>query len=79
MNMHGQSTFENNTAQRQAGSSIWGFDCAVNITGNIKFISNSALFGADALYVVRCNLTFSGNITFHNNSGVVIGAVNRQQ
>ena len=75
IDMHGQSAFVNNTAQRQAGSSIWGFDCAVNITGNIKFISNSALFGAGALSVVRCNLTFNGNIAFHNNSGVVIGAV----
>ena len=74
MNMHGQSTFVNNTAQLQAGSSIWGFDCVV-ITGNIKFISSSALFGADALYGVRCNLNFSRNITFHNNSGVFIGAV----
>ena len=75
MDMHGQSTFVNNTSQLQAGSSIWGFDCALNITGNIKFISNSALVGAGTLTVVRCNVSFNGNSTFHKNSGLKIGAV----
>ena len=74
MNMHGQSTFVNNTSQYGAGSSIWGRDCALNITGNVTFLNTSGI-SAGALAAVRCNLSFYGNNTFHNNYGYAFGAV----